>query len=193
MHHFGPSSAIVIDEMARRIRGGFGTDDRRKTKVVKLRRSRGCTGGGGDGLSDAVRLRADESRPGGLDPRRGWKCGRMRGSTGKAIEDTVPRVDAVLDTVGGETQHRSFRVLKPGGILVSVISPPEQPAGFRSAFFIAEVTTTRLSTLISLLDSRKLSMEVGTVLPLDDARRAHEMLADAPHKRGKLVLTMRSL
>ena len=39
------------------------------------------------------------------------------------FEDVVPPVDAVLDTVGGETQHRSFRVLKPGGILVSSVSP----------------------------------------------------------------------
>jgi NADPH:quinone reductase-like Zn-dependent oxidoreductase len=98
-------------------------------------------------------------------------------------------VDAVLDTAGGETQHRSFRVLKPGGILVSVISPPPQPAGFRAAFLLADVTATRLGTLAGLLDNRKLTAEVGSVLPLEDARRAHEMLAGAPHKRGKIVLT----
>ena len=74
------------------------------------------------------------------------------------FEDAMPHVDAVLDTVGGETQHRSFRVLKPGGILVSVVSPvpkmPPQPAGIRSAFFLVEVTTTRLSTIAKLFDSR---------------------------------------
>ena len=80
------------------------------------------------------------------------------------FEDAVPPVDAVLDTVGGETQHRSFRVLKPGGILVSVISPPPQPAGFRAAFFLVDVTATRLGTLARLLDSRKLTAEVGSVL-----------------------------
>ncbi len=105
------------------------------------------------------------------------------------FEDAVPPVDAVLDTVGGETQHRSFRVLKPGGILVSVISPPPQPAGFRAAFFLVDVTATRLGTLARLLDSRKLTAEVGSVLPLEEARMAHEMLAGAPHKRGKIVLT----
>ncbi|HVY54737.1 MAG TPA: hypothetical protein VHC46_03180 [Thermodesulfobacteriota bacterium] len=30
---------------------------------------------------------------------------------------------------------------------------------------------------------------VGEVLPLTDARLAHEMLAGKPHKRGKIVLT----
>ena len=106
------------------------------------------------------------------------------------FEDAVPPVDAVLDTVGGETQHRSFRALKPNGILVSVISPPPQLPGFRSAFFLADVTATRLDTLARMLDSRKLTTEVGTVLPLEEARRAHEMLAGAPHRRGKIVLTM---
>ena len=55
------------------------------------------------------------------------------------FEDAVPLVDAVLDTVGGETQHRSFHVLKPGGIMVPVISPRPQPAGFvqRSSWYTA--------------------------------------------------------
>ena len=105
------------------------------------------------------------------------------------FENAVPPVDAVLDTVGGETQLRSFRVLKPGGILVSVISPPPQTAGFRATFFLADVTATRLGILASLLDNRKVTANVGSVLPLEEARRAHEMLAGAPHKRGKIVLT----
>ena len=105
------------------------------------------------------------------------------------FEDAVPTVDAVLDTVGGEMQHRSFRVLKTGGILVSSVSPPPQLSGFRSAFFIVDVTATQLGTLSRLFDIRKLTAEVGTVLPLEEARRAHEMLAGAPHKRGKIVLT----
>lgn len=106
------------------------------------------------------------------------------------FEDVVPPVDAVIDTVGGETQQRSFRVLKPGGILVSSVSQPPQIAGFRSAFFLVDVTATRLDTLVKLFDSQELTAEVGTVLPLEEVRRAHEMLAGAAHKRGKIVLTM---
>ena len=131
--------------------------------------------------------------PADLDYVRGLGAEMVMNYKTTKFEDAMPPVDAVLDTVGGETQHRSFRVLKPGGILVSVISPPGQQTGFRSAFFMVDVTTPRLSTLMGLLDSGKLTVEVGTVLPLDDARRAHEMLAGAPHKRGKIVLTMRRL
>jgi NADPH:quinone reductase-like Zn-dependent oxidoreductase len=55
-------------------------------------------------------------------------------------------------------------------------------------FFIVGVTTDRLNTLAQLFESGKLSAQVGTVLPLEEARTSHEMLAGAPHKRGKVVL-----
>ena len=43
------------------------------------------------------------------------------------FEDSATGVDVVLDTVGGDIQRRSVRVLKPGGILVSVVSPVPEP------------------------------------------------------------------
>jgi len=128
--------------------------------------------------------------PGDLDYVRGLGAEMVVNYKITKFEDVVPPVDAVLDAVGGETQHRSFRVLKPDGILVSVISPPPQRVGFRSEFFLADVTATRLDTLARLLDGQKLTTAVGTALPLEEARKAHEMLAGAPHKRGKIVLTM---
>ena len=58
------------------------------------------------------------------------------------FEESLTGVDVVLDTVGGDTQQRSLRVLKPGGILVSVVSPvPEtiqKRYGVRSAYFYVE-------------------------------------------------------
>jgi NADPH:quinone reductase-like Zn-dependent oxidoreductase len=127
--------------------------------------------------------------PADVDYVRGLGAGTVVNYRTTKFEDSVPPVDAVIDTVGGETQQRSFRVLKPGGILVSVVSPPQQLARFRARFFMVDVTAARLGALARLLDSRKLTAEVGTVLPLEEARRAHEMLAGAPHKRGKIVLT----
>jgi NADPH:quinone reductase-like Zn-dependent oxidoreductase len=106
----------------------------------------------------------------------------------------VTGVDVVLDTVGGDTQQRSLGVLKPGGILVSVVSPvPETTQrryGVRAAFFYVDVTTARLNKITELFDRGKLVADVGTVLPLEQARVVHEMLEGAPHKRGKIVLTM---
>ena len=104
--------------------------------------------------------------------------------------DDVRSVDVVIDTVGGDTRDRAFGVLKPGGILVTVVSGEFVPgrSDVRSVFFYAEVTTARLSAISGLLESGKVIPQVGSVLPLKDVRTAHEMLAGAPHRRGKIML-----
>jgi NADPH:quinone reductase-like Zn-dependent oxidoreductase len=105
-------------------------------------------------------------------------------------ENIAGPVDLILDTVGGGTRERSHSILKTGGVLVSVVSTdpmPERP-DVRSVFFYAEVTTERLDGISRLFCSGQLSPHVGALLPLSDARAAHEMLAGAPHKRGKIVL-----
>jgi NADPH:quinone reductase-like Zn-dependent oxidoreductase len=83
----------------------------------------------------------------------------------------VTEVDVVVDTVGGDTQLRSLRVPKPGGILVSAVSPvPEatqERYGVRAAYFYVDVTTARLNKITELFDSGKLVTDVGTVLPLE--------------------------
>jgi NADPH:quinone reductase-like Zn-dependent oxidoreductase len=110
------------------------------------------------------------------------------------FEDSLTPVDIVLDMVGGETRERSFSVLKPDGILVSVVSPiPEaalQRHGVKAVFFYVEVTTARLNRITELFESGQLVAHVGTVLPLQQARAAHEMLNGAPHQRGKIVLNV---
>ena len=106
--------------------------------------------------------------------------------------DVVRSVDVVIDTVGGDTRERAFGVLKPGGILVTVVSTNFVPArsDVRSAFFYAEVTTARLSAISRLLHSGEVIPHVGSVVPLEQVRTAHEMLAGAPHRRGKIMLNV---
>jgi NADPH:quinone reductase-like Zn-dependent oxidoreductase len=110
------------------------------------------------------------------------------------FEELLSGMNVVLDTVGGDTRQRSLQVLKPGGILVSVVSPvpdtTQKRYGVRAAFFYVDVTTARLNKITELFDSRKLITDVGTVLPLEKARIAHEMLGGLPHKRGKIVLSI---
>ncbi len=104
--------------------------------------------------------------------------------------DAAPSVDVVIDTVGGETRERAFGLLKPGGILVSVVSTEfvSPRSDVRSAFFYAAVTTARLNAISEVFDSGKVTPQVGSVVPLDEVRTAHEMLAGAPHRRGKIML-----
>jgi len=109
------------------------------------------------------------------------------------FEDAVRGVDAVIDLVGGDTQARSFAVLKPGGILVSAVSPPDQAVaaqhGVTARFFMVDVTTARLVRVGGMLQRGSLRTEVGAVLPLADARSAHAMLEGTrPHPRGKIVM-----
>lgn len=105
-------------------------------------------------------------------------------------EDSSGSIDLVLDTVGGEARERAVRVLKPGGMLVSVVStaPISPQFNVRSVFFYVDVSTPRLNVISNLIDRMQLNPRVGTVMPLSDVRRAHEMLAGAPHKPGKIVL-----
>jgi NADPH:quinone reductase-like Zn-dependent oxidoreductase len=107
------------------------------------------------------------------------------------FEDVVHDVDVVFDTIGGETQKHSWKVLKKGGILVSIIdlpSPEEATAhGVRQAFVFVQPNAAQLDEIAKLVDSGKLRPIVETVLPLSEARRAHE-LSQAGHTRGKIVL-----
>jgi NADPH:quinone reductase-like Zn-dependent oxidoreductase len=88
---------------------------------------------------------------------------------------------------------RSFAVLAPGGILVPAASEPDagQAArrGVRARFFLVDVTTERLTRIAELLDAGGLRTRVGAVLPLADARAAHEMLeGQRARPRGRIVL-----
>jgi NADPH:quinone reductase-like Zn-dependent oxidoreductase len=110
----------------------------------------------------------------------------------RRFEERVKGIDAVLDTVGGETLDRSYGVLKRGGIIVSsAVQPSRETAeqhGVRAVFFLVQVTTERLKTIGEMIDGGTLQSEVGEVLWLDEARRGHEMLEGAPHRRGKIVI-----
>jgi NADPH:quinone reductase-like Zn-dependent oxidoreductase len=111
------------------------------------------------------------------------------------FEEAVRDVDAVFDLVGGDTQERSFQVLRRGGKLVSAVSPPDQDLaqrhGVQATFFLVNVTTQYLAEIGGLIDRGELKTRVGIVLPLADAREAHLMLEGVrSHPHGKIVLAV---
>lgn len=110
------------------------------------------------------------------------------------FEAAVGDVDVVLDTIGGETQQRSWKVLKKGGILVATlgISSPEAPGehGVRGAGVMVHPDTAQLARIAALIDSGDLKPVITAVLPLTEAARAHE-LSQTGHGRGKIVLKVR--
>ncbi|TWJ16564.1 NADP-dependent oxidoreductase [Geobacter argillaceus] len=76
------------------------------------------------------------------------------------FEDTIRDVDAVFDTIGGDTQERSWQVLKKGGILVSIVAPPPEAMaaahGCRQAFVFIQPDAAVLAKLAQLVDGGKL-------------------------------------
>lgn len=109
------------------------------------------------------------------------------------FEDHARDVDVVLDTVGGDTQARSFAVLKRGGTLVSIVAEPDAGEaarrGVQASFLLVGVTTAHLDRVAGLIAAGRLRPRVGAVLPLAEARAAHEMLEGArPRRSGKIVL-----
>lgn len=109
------------------------------------------------------------------------------------FEEEVRNADAVIDLVGGETQDRSFQVLRRGGKLISAVSRPDQDLakryGVEAAFFLVNVTSRSLTKVARFIDGGILRTNVGAVLPLADAREAHLMLERArPQPKGKIVL-----
>jgi NADPH:quinone reductase-like Zn-dependent oxidoreductase len=111
------------------------------------------------------------------------------------FEDVASPVDAVIDTVGGTVQKRSFDVLRPGGVLVSAVSRPD-PAeahrlGVRALFVLVDTTTASLSRISRMFDDGELATRMGPVMPLAEGRQAHEMLEGMRARpRGKIVLTV---
>jgi NADPH:quinone reductase-like Zn-dependent oxidoreductase len=109
-----------------------------------------------------------------------------------AFEDVVKDVDVVFDLIGGETQQRSWKVLKAGGILLSTVQAPSEETavahGVRQAFIAsAPPVAQTLTEVAALVDGGKLKPVVSTILPLQEIRKAHELI-EAKHVHGKLVL-----
>jgi NADPH:quinone reductase-like Zn-dependent oxidoreductase len=114
--------------------------------------------------------------------------------TTQRFEQVATDVDVVLDTIGGDTQERSWGVLKKGGVLVSVVEPPDtekaRQFGVRSAFVWSQPNGKELAEIAALIDSGHLKVVLDRIVPLSEARRAHE-LSQSGHARGKLVLRVK--
>jgi NADPH:quinone reductase-like Zn-dependent oxidoreductase len=84
------------------------------------------------------------------------------------FEEVVKGVDLVFDTIGADTQERSWQVRKHGGMLVSIVAPPSKEKaaahGVRQAFVFIQPNREQLEEIGRLVDSGKLKPIVETVL-----------------------------
>jgi NADPH:quinone reductase-like Zn-dependent oxidoreductase len=105
--------------------------------------------------------------------------------------DAVEPVDAVFDTIGGEVQEASWSLLKPGGIQVSIISPPDEAKaaaiGVRAGFVFIGPNAPVLDKLAAMVDGGSLRPIVGAEFALEDIAAAHA-LSESGRAVGKIVL-----
>jgi NADPH:quinone reductase-like Zn-dependent oxidoreductase len=108
--------------------------------------------------------------------------------------EAVKDVDVVLDTIGGDTGMRSLRVLRPGGIVVSIIPmgssdfPDEaERLGVRALRMLVDASRSGLEAITELVEAGKLRPEIAGTFPLAEAAEAHRQ-GETNRTAGKLVL-----
>ena len=107
------------------------------------------------------------------------------------FDEEVHDIDLVYDLVAGETQQRSWSVLKAGGRIVSTLAQPsEEEARKHNAqaiVYMAQPDAAELSQIARLIDEGQVRAIVTAKFPLSEAAKAQQKL-EQEHVRGKVVL-----
>lgn len=110
------------------------------------------------------------------------------------IAEAVSDVDAVLDTIGGQTSLDSLRTLRPGGIVVSIlpVGSDDFPRladelGVRAVRMLVDASRHNLDSVAELVAQGALEPTVSEVFPLAQAAEAHRR-GETGRTTGKMVL-----
>ena len=100
-------------------------------------------------------------------------------------------VDIVFDTVGGDGQRELFEVIREGGMLASIVSPPDEAAGkarsIAARFVFHESDGSRLALATAYCAAHGIKPAIDRVMPLDAGREAVTLVASG-QARGKILL-----
>lgn len=113
----------------------------------------------------------------------------------EVVRELYPNgIDAVLDCIGGDTYRESFKVLKPGGKIVSTIEQPDDELtakyGVEAGYHFVVPSGAELSVISKLVDAGKIRAPEIHELPLEQIAEAH-MRSEEGHVRGKIVLKIK--
>jgi NADPH:quinone reductase-like Zn-dependent oxidoreductase len=107
------------------------------------------------------------------------------------FEKSISNVDLVFDLVDGETQERSWAVLKQGGTMISTLTKPSaeraKARGARGEHYVAQPDADELREIGDLIDAGKVRPHIEAVFRLAEAGAAQRQL-ETQHNRGKIVL-----
>lgn len=111
----------------------------------------------------------------------------------ESFAETLSDIDVVIDPIGGETQQRSFAVLRAGGTLIAAATPPDEALAkahnVTAVRIFHKSEAGRLNLLVGLVEAGKLRVLVDRKVPLaglDEAFR-HQATGRA---RGKIIVTL---
>jgi NADPH:quinone reductase-like Zn-dependent oxidoreductase len=101
----------------------------------------------------------------------------------------LPTLDAIADTVGGETIQKLYGKLKAGGILGSVLGEPAgaKERGIVVHALMAHPDSAMLAKYAAAVAQGKLVIPIAKKLPLARAREA-QTLVEKEHLGGKVLL-----
>ncbi|GAA2891183.1 NADP-dependent oxidoreductase [Streptomyces mexicanus] len=112
------------------------------------------------------------------------------------VTEAVRDVDVVLDTLGGDTSVRSLRVLRPGGVVVSIVPvgsgeffEEADRLGVRAVRMLVDADHYGMRAVAELVEAGQLRATIAGTFPLAEAAKAHE-LGETGRTTGKLVLLM---
>jgi NADPH:quinone reductase-like Zn-dependent oxidoreductase len=107
------------------------------------------------------------------------------------FEDVVKDVDLVYDLIGGETQERSWNVLRRGGAMVSTLAEPSQEKarahGVRAMRYTCKENGGELEEIGRLIDEGKVKPKIARTFGLAEAASAQDFVEQG-HTEGKVVL-----
>jgi NADPH:quinone reductase-like Zn-dependent oxidoreductase len=107
------------------------------------------------------------------------------------FEEVVHDVDLVFDLVAGDTQERSWSVLKDGGTLISTLAKPSQTKAeehhARATNYMAQPNAAELSEIGQLITAGKVKPYIEATFPIEEAGLALVRL-EGRHTQGKIVL-----
>ena len=107
------------------------------------------------------------------------------------FEEVLDKVDVVLDTIGCDTQERSFSLLNTGGRLFSIVGNPDADklaaAGATGGTFMVQPSSDELGRIAKLIDERTVRVLIDSVFPLSETRAAHDK-SQTGRAKGKIVL-----
>jgi len=170
----------------------FEIADLKQGQTVLIHAGAGGVGSFAIQLARAAGARVIATASGsGLDIARRLGADQVIDYTAGPFEEKLADIDVVIDTIGGDTQQKSFGVMRAGGILVATAMPPDEDLAkahnVKAAFVFHQSDAGRLAKVVERIDAGTLRVLVDRTVPLADFADAFQYQGSG-RARGKIIV-----